>query len=159
MTGERWTTQNTVVITALPGAFRSMTDVQLFCNEEIKKAHSKFSATLSRTIAMVAPKVDSDSDRAVSQEQLDEGAKQLDNLNKIIDHRLQQLRDQKEQEAKQQRQQQQEKLEAALAEQQQHAEAQQKSQAKAKNRKGADGKASQVQPQAAKGIAAAAAKD
>ena len=35
--GERWTTQTSVEIIVLPGYFRTMTDVQIFCNEEIKK--------------------------------------------------------------------------------------------------------------------------
>lgn len=94
--GERWTTQNTVAITVLPGYFHSMTDVQIFCNDEIKKLHEKFSVTLNRTINLVAPTVNSADGR------IEEGARQLTTINSEIDQRLSRLHAQKEVEAKEQ---------------------------------------------------------
>lgn len=91
--GERWTTQNTVEITTMPGYFRSMTDVQIFCNEEIKKSHEKFTQTLMRTISLISS--------AVPAEKVAQGETQLVALNQEIDKRLTQLREQKEQETKQ----------------------------------------------------------
>jgi len=92
--GERWTTQNSVEISAMPGHFQSMTDVQIFCNEEIKRSHDKFTQTLMRTIALISS--------AVPPEKVEQGEEQLKGLNKEIQRRLVQLREQKEAETRQQ---------------------------------------------------------
>lgn len=82
--GERWTSQNTVLITAVPGHFRSMTEVQIFCNEEIKKSHDKFTNTLSRTIKLLATSIAAD--------KVNEGNQQLLTINADLDTRLADLR-------------------------------------------------------------------
>ena len=92
--GERWTTQNSVEISAMPGHFQSMTDVQIFCNEEIKRSHEKFTQTLMRTMALISS--------AVPPEKVEQGEEQLRGLNKEIQRRLAQLREQKEAETRQQ---------------------------------------------------------
>ena len=70
-----------------------MTDVQIFCNEEIKKSHEKFSATLTKTIQLLSS--------TISDENIQKGASQLDELNADIDIRLLQLQECKENENKQ----------------------------------------------------------
>lgn len=88
--GERWTTQNTVIITADPGYFQSMTDIQIFCNEEIKRLHEKLSGTITRTINLVH----------ISPERIAEGNKQIDDINRDLIQRLAKLREQNEMETK-----------------------------------------------------------
>jgi hypothetical protein len=74
----------------MPGYFRSLTDVQIFCNEEIKKSHEKFSATLTKTVTLIAA--------AVPAEKVEEGELQLRQLNQDIETRLCVLRQKKESE-------------------------------------------------------------
>lgn len=88
--GERWTSQNTVVITAVPGHFRSMTEVQIFCHEEIKKSHEKFTATLQKTIKLLQSNIPS--------EKIVEGTNQLVNFNSEIEAKLAELKAQRERE-------------------------------------------------------------
>jgi hypothetical protein len=72
----------------MPGYFRSLTDVQIFCNEEIKKSHEKFSATLTKTVALIAA--------GVPAEKVEEGEQQLRQLNQDIENRLALLKQKKE---------------------------------------------------------------
>ena len=69
-----------------------MTDVQIFCNEEIKKSHEKFTQTLVRTISLISS--------TISTDKIDEGEAQLMSINKDIDNKLIQLRELKEKETK-----------------------------------------------------------
>lgn len=96
--GEKWTTQNTVEITALPGYFRNLTDVQIFCNDEIKKSHDKFSNTLKKTIQLISSSIPPDDIN--NNDMIDKGNKQLDELNMEIEQKLKQLHIQKEMELK-----------------------------------------------------------
>jgi hypothetical protein len=98
--GERWTSQNTVVITALPGYFRGMTEVQIFCNEEIKKSHEKFTSTLNRTIKLLQA--------SIPPEKIIEGNQQLSSMNQDIEHKLGSLKAQREKERERERKEQQE---------------------------------------------------
>ncbi len=98
--GERWTSQNTVVITALPGYFRGMTEVQIFCNEEIKKSHEKFTLTLNRTIKLLSSSIPLD--------KIQDGNQQLINMNYEIEQKLSTLKTQREKERERERKEQQE---------------------------------------------------
>eukprot|EP01039_Chlorochromonas_danica_P010145 gene10145-11228_t len=93
--GERWTSQNTVKISAVPGHFRSMTEVQIFCNEEIKKSHEKFTAALNRTIKLLHT--------SIPGEKIAEGNAQLLSINNEIDNKLTELRTQREREREKER--------------------------------------------------------
>jgi hypothetical protein len=93
--GERWTSQNTVVITAVPGHFRSMTEVQIFCNEEIKKSHEKFTSTLSRTIKLLQSSIPND--------RMMEGNQQLSAINQDIEGKLLELKALRERERERER--------------------------------------------------------
>jgi hypothetical protein len=95
--GERWTTQNSVEIALVPGYFRTMTDVQIFCNEEIVKSHERFTQTLLKTMSLVAATGN------VSKEKIALGEAQLTGLNKELHKRLGALREQKEEEMKQEK--------------------------------------------------------
>ena len=91
--GERWTTQTTVEIIVLPGYFRTMTDVQIFCNEEIKKSHDKFATTLTKTIQMLST--------TITEEKIEKGANQIDEINKDFLLKIKNLHELKDNESKQ----------------------------------------------------------
>jgi hypothetical protein len=102
--GERWTSQNTVVITALPGYFRGMTEVQIFCNEEIKKSHEKLTQTLNRTIRLLS------NANTISNERIIEGNTQLASMNSEIEQKLLFLKSVREKERERERKEQQEMM-------------------------------------------------
>jgi len=91
--GERWTTQTTVEIIVLPGYFRTMTDVQIFCNEEIKKSHDKFATTLTKTIQMLSS--------TITEENIEKGTNQMDEINKDFLIKIKNLYEVKDNESKQ----------------------------------------------------------
>jgi hypothetical protein len=91
--GERWTTQTTVEIIVLPGYFRTMTDVQIFCNEEIKKSHDKFATTLTKTIQMLSS--------TITEEKIEKGTNQMDEINKEFLLKIKNLYEVKDNESKQ----------------------------------------------------------
>ena len=91
--GERWTTQTTVEIIVLPGYFRTMTDVQIFCNEEIKKSHDKFATTLTKTIQMLST--------TITEEKIEKGTNQIDEINKDFLLKIKNLYELKDNESKQ----------------------------------------------------------
>ena len=91
--GERWTTQTTVEIIVLPGYFRTMTDVQIFCNEEIKKSHDKFATTLTKTIQMLST--------TITEEKIEKGTNQIDEINKDFLLKIKNLYEMKDNESKQ----------------------------------------------------------
>lgn len=88
--GERWIAQNTVVIKPLPGYFRGMTEVQIFCTEEIKKSHEKLTSTLNKAIKILQ--------HSVPPEKIAEGSQQLATMNANLEQQLQLLREQREKE-------------------------------------------------------------
>ena len=90
--GERWTTQTTVEIIVLPGYFRTMTDVQIFCNEEIKKSHDKFATTLTKTIQMLST--------TITEEKIEKGTNQIDEINKDFLLKIKNLYELKDNESK-----------------------------------------------------------
>ncbi len=102
--GEKWVSQAAVKITPLPGYFRSMTEVQIFCNEEIKKSHDKLTATLGRTIKLLA--------QSIPPDKVNEGNSQLATMNTDVEQRLQNLKSQREREREKERKEQQEMLTA-----------------------------------------------
>lgn len=88
--GERWTTQNTVRISVLPGYFKSMTDIQFFCGEEIKRLHEKYKATLTRSLPLVTSSIPS--------ERIAEGLNQLNSMHSEMEQKLTQLQQKKKDE-------------------------------------------------------------
>lgn len=102
--GEKWMSQSTVKITPLPGYFRGMTEVQIFCNEEIRKSHDKFTNTLSRTIKLLQS--------SIPPEKIAEGNQQLMTMNAEIEHKLVSLKAQREKERERERKEQSELLSA-----------------------------------------------
>lgn len=80
--GERWTTQSTVNITVATGYFQSLTDVQIFCYEEIRRLHDKYSLTLNRTIKVVGVA------EPINPDRIDEGNKQLTTISQDLEERL-----------------------------------------------------------------------
>lgn len=93
--GERWTSQTTVVITALPGYFRGMTEVQIFCTEEIKKSHDKLTLTLQKAIKTLQS--------TIPPEKIQEGQQQLKDMNTEIEKKLILLKQQREREKERER--------------------------------------------------------
>jgi hypothetical protein len=88
--GERWIAQNTVVIKPLPGYFRGMTEVQIFCTEEIRKSHEKLTNTLNKAIKILQS--------SIPAEKIAEGNQQLQVMNGDFDRQLQLLRKKREEE-------------------------------------------------------------
>lgn len=100
--GERWIAQNTVVIKPLPGYFRGMTEVQIFCTEEIKKSHEKLTNTLNKAIKILQA--------SIPPEKIAEGTMQLAAMNSDYDRQLQILRKKRDEEKERESQEQQREM-------------------------------------------------